>query len=188
MVGRRRRQAAAADGRRPINSRRPASPSHSQENVRCSENAVHSYSPNTNIQTSAFMNEKFHSGSISEKIFHKATRGEYQERKRQQNHLRDERSCVVVGGWRLLSLLLAVVGGCWRLLAVVGGCCCWRLLAVVGGCWRLLAVVGGCWRLLAVVGGCWRLLAVVGGCCCWQLLVVSTSNAGPTVDKHIQSL
>jgi hypothetical protein len=74
----------------------PSMPLHGQENVRCSENAVHSYSPGTNIETSAFMNEKFHSGSISEKIFHKATRGEYQERVRQQNHRLDERSCVVV--------------------------------------------------------------------------------------------
>jgi hypothetical protein len=48
--------------------------------------------------------------------------------------------------------LLVVVGGCWRLLAVVG------LSAVVVGCCRLLAVVVGCCRLLAVVGGCWRLL------------------------------
>jgi hypothetical protein len=76
----------------------------------------------------------------------------------------------IIFATRDLALLLAVGGCCrccWRLLAVAGGC--WRLLAVVvvGGCWRLLAVVGGCWRLLAVVGGCWRLLAVVVVGSCW---------------------
>jgi hypothetical protein len=48
------------------------------------------------MQTSAFTNEKFLSGSSSENIFHNATRGEYQERVRQQNHRGEERSCAVV--------------------------------------------------------------------------------------------
>jgi hypothetical protein len=69
---------------------------HGQEKVCCGENAAHSYSPGTNTQTSAFTNEKFHLGSISKTIFHNATRGEYQERVRQQNHHRNERSCAVV--------------------------------------------------------------------------------------------
>jgi hypothetical protein len=36
----------------------------------------------------------------------------------------------------LLVVLLAVVGGCWRLAVVVGGCSCWRslLLAFVVSC------------------------------------------------------
>jgi len=79
-------------------------------------------------------------------------------------------------------VLMGVLGGCRKLLDVVGGCPMSLYAAIVGCCWLSLDVAT-CGRMLGVAGlfvaalgwmllggCCWVLLHVAG--CCWMMQVL----------------